>query len=276
MEHNLHVHETAFITSTYRSTHPDLSKDPFAGLWNTPATDEWVAEHVIAVSEHEPHLHCLRNRYFFEQLQRLFAKQQISLLINFGSGFSMYPFSLPEGLRHIELDFPNILAYKKQHVDAWMSSGVLPQRHIHYVGADFMASDNHWVEELLSLKGHSKSFILVEGVLFFLNPRDINAIFAIFDRIQQSGEYIGSVSFQETMEGTPVFGRLLDFCTHRLNYPQGFHYQVVPDTFYRELPGYDCIDHQDGTTLNQQFSPDYPLPEHPGFLNENMYLLLKK
>jgi O-methyltransferase involved in polyketide biosynthesis len=276
MEHNLHVHETAFITSTYRSTHPDLSKDPFAGLWNTPATDKWVAEHVVAVSEHEPHLHCLRNRYFFEQLQRLFTEQQISVLVNFGSGFSMYPFSLPENLRHIELDFPNILAYKRQHVETWMKNGVLPKRHIHYIGADFMAADTHWVDELLSVKGQAKSFILIEGVLFFLDTRDTHSLFAIFDSIQQSGEYIGSVSFQEKMEGTAVFGRLLGFCTHRLNYPHGFNYQVVPDSFYHGLSAYDCVDHQDGTSLNQQFSPDYPLPEHPGFLNENMYLLRKK
>ncbi len=275
MEPNLHVHDTAFLTSTYRSSNQELSKDPFAQLWNTPGTDAWVAEHVAAISPHEPHLHCLRNRYFFEQLHTLYGQGAISLLINFGSGFSMYPFVLPEDLQHIEVDLPPILAHKQQHLQRWMDNGTLPHRNIHFIGADFMTSDSRWVEEIMAQKEDQKAFILIEGVLFFLNEQGTQKTFDIFDRILHSGDFIGSVSFQETIEGTAVFNRLIDFCIQRLNYQHGFHYQVVPDSFYYQRTGYSCIDHQDGLTLNQQFSPHYPLPDRSDFLNENMYLLRK-
>ena len=138
-----------------------------------------------------------------------------------------------------------------------------------------MTTDTQWVEELLALKEDQKAFILIEGVLFFLNEQGTQKTFDIFDRILHSGDFIGSVSFQETIEGTAVFNRLIDFCIQRLNYQHGFHYQVVPDSFYYQRTGYSCIDHQDGLTLNQQFSPHYPLPDRSDFLNENMYLLRK-
>lgn len=276
MEQNLGVNETAYITSTYRSTNADLSKDPYAKLWNTPATDLWVKEHIESVSEHEPHLHCLRNRYFFEQINSMFKEGSIKTLINFGCGFSMYPFSLPDGLQHIEIDFPEIVRWKEERLNVWMAQGVLPGRTIHFIGTDLSSADSaDLVSQIKKIQGENPSFILLEGVLFFLTSQQTDFLFDLFSEIQQSGSFVGSVSFQDTLEEKAVFKRLIDFCASRLNYGNNFHYQVIPDLYYQNHRNYILLDHQDGNTLNRQFSPSYNLPPND-FLNENMYLLQKR
>lgn len=79
----------------------------------------------------------MRNRYFLDTLKGLIQKQEIEVLINFGSGFSMYPFLLDENILHIEIDQPEIVDYKKRQLQEWQIKNILPKRNIHFIGVDF-------------------------------------------------------------------------------------------------------------------------------------------
>ena len=95
---HIQIHETAFFTSSFRAFNEALSGDKYAKLWLNPKTDAWIQEYLTEVSSEETYTHCLRNRFFLETIKDLAASKQIEVLINFGSGFSMYPFLLDESL----------------------------------------------------------------------------------------------------------------------------------------------------------------------------------
>lgn len=111
MDENIEIFETAFVTADFRAHDTSLSKDIYAHLWSTKRTKEYKNEYVNSVSKYEPLAHCLRNRFFLDKIKILHTKKDIEILINFGCGFSMYPFLLPKNLLHIEIDMPNSISF---------------------------------------------------------------------------------------------------------------------------------------------------------------------
>lgn len=276
MSKEIEIHETAFMTSSYRAIEEALSKDHYAKLWHNEKTDRWIKDYCELVSEEEPFLHCLRNRYFLEKLQQLIHEGAIEVLINFGCGFSMYPYLLPENILNIEIDQSDVIEYKKEKVAIWQSEGKLPARNIHYIGTDFNQADNRqMIDQVKQIKGTKKTFILIEGVLFFLSRADTVRLFDLFASIQEPGDIVGSVSFTDGLRDTAVFQRLIRFCEDKLNFNQQFEYQTVPTSFYESLAEYQLVDHQQAESLSQQFAPERTVADGDSVLNEHMYLLRK-
>ncbi|MBT8184874.1 MAG: class I SAM-dependent methyltransferase [Eudoraea sp.] len=269
------IHETAFVTSAFRASDTDLSKDSYARLWPNSKTTKHAHLYAEKVSEYEPFAHCLRNRYFFETLKRLSGNHKIEYLINFGCGFSMYPFMLPKGLKHIEIDKSDVIAYKKDQIGEWVRNNKLPFREVQYIASDF---NNVYLEDLLAeiktiLKG-ATSFILIEGVLFFLGADDTARLFDIFNAIQRPGDYIGSVSFTPQLEKTKVFQKLISYVESNLDKNEQFDYQTIGHDYYTSMEHYELIDHQDTINLAKFFAQNKPI-EPKKVLNEHMYLLKK-
>ena len=272
---NIGVHETAFVTSAFRASDEKLSQDIFARLWQNPKTDRWIIDYLKEVSSEEPFTHCLRNRFFLTHLNELLEKEAITVLINFGSGFSMYPFLLNEKLTHIEIDKPKIITYKKQHIEQWQSEGVLPKRNIHFIGVDFSTDyKDDLLTRLNAIKGNQACFILIEGVLFFLNREETHGLFNLFDEIQKPGDYIGSASFQEKIKETQAFKNLLRFFNVKVSKISKDDYQTLDDQFYTTIPNYRLMDQQDYFSLSKKYAHKIA-EEKTMILNENFYLLKK-
>lgn len=270
---NIRIHETAFITSTFRSLNEDLSKDYYAKLWCNKKTNKWVDDYLKNVSSEEVYTHCLRNRYFLDKITKLVDENEVEVLINFGCGFSMYPFLLNKSLIHIEIDKPEIIEYKKSKTDLWQKTSILPKRNIYFIGVDF--SDNYeekLISEIKLIKNTKKCFILIEGVLFFLNIKQTNRLFSLFEAIQYQGDFIGSASFQKLLEESLVFKKLLTFINEKMFKVKD--YLTIPDKFYKSKQGYNLIDHQDYFSLSEKYSNQIHL-ENELILNENFYLLKK-
>ena len=275
MQQKINIHETAFVTAAFRAGDQSLSKDPYAHLWANELTNLHAESYSNAVSSYEAVAHCLRNRYFYDSLSMLIKREQIDLLMNFGCGFSMYPFLLDSSLLYLEIDTNDVVSYKEEKTKFWQQEGVLPERDIRYIPADFNApSLEELYEKLLPLCKGRRSFILIEGVLFFLAREDTKRLFELFNRLQYKGEYIGSVSFRPSLEDKPVFRKLVDFVEANLEKNQQFTYQTIPDSYYNKIEGYKLIDHQDTLMLSSHYIPDTTLPSAK-VLNEHMYLLQK-
>ena len=274
-EKHISIHETAFVTSTFRSFDENLSQDNFAKLWQNSKTEQWVEEYLVQVSSEEIYTHCLRNRYFLDRIKDLVNNQEIEVLINFGSGFSMYPFLLNEKLINIEIDKPEIVDYKKVKIRDWQKENVLPKRNLHFIGVDF---NENYKEDLLSkiqsIKANRPSFILVEGVLFFLDREETDNLFNFFSIIQKSGDYIGSASFQETIKETQAFKNLLSFFNQKVSKTNENDYQTVQDEYYESKKNYNLIDHQDYFSLSNKYGNNIRQRKEL-ILNENLYLLRK-
>jgi len=268
------VHETAFVTSTFRSFNEELSGDPFSRLWNNKKTDKWIQSYLSAVSQEEPLTHCVRNRYFLDQIRQLHGNNKVQVLINFGCGFSMYPFLFPEEMVHIEIDKPEIVEHKQNQINQWYSQGLLPKREIHYISADFNSEfEQDVLSKIKNLTNDSSSFILIEGVLFFLNASKTAKLFNLFSLSQNKGDYIGSVSYDATVLKTPVFKRLKDFF-HQQRI-ENLECQVVEDSFYQHLPEYKLLNKENYFTLSTVYNYQ-PESSVDDILKENFYILQKK
>ncbi|MDN3593954.1 class I SAM-dependent methyltransferase [Zunongwangia endophytica] len=272
---NIRVHETAFVTSAFRATDENLSHDTFARLWQNSKTEKWIIEYLKMVSSEEPFTHCLRNRYFLDEINALVQKNEIDVLINFGSGFSMYPFLLDKKLIHIEIDKPEIVTYKRQKLEHWQQENVLAKRDIHFIGVDFTSEyKSGLITKLNAIKGNRPCFILIEGVLFFLNREETNDLFELFKTVQNSGDYIGSASFQETIKNTQAFKNLLHFFNLKVAKTSKDDYQTIDDQYYTSVPNYTLIDQQDYFSLSKKYDHKV-IKEKTLILNENFYLLKK-
>ncbi len=269
------IHETAMVTSAFRAMDETLSKDQYAHLWSSARIQAHADRYSNAVSVFEPHAHCLRNRYFFDQLTDLASDGKIDMLINFGCGFSMYPFALPASIKHIEIDLPEVVAYKQQQIRSWQQLGKLPGRNIQYLSCNFNREYTREFRNTIKMHiGKASTFFLLEGVLFFISRKDSFRLFNLFSDLQRQGDYLGSVSFRPQLEQSRVFGKLVSFVEGNLKKNQQFKYQTVEDEFYEKLSGYQLKDHQDTLGLNSKYSPEKVLPEQE-VLIEHMYILEK-
>ena len=273
---HIQIHETAFFTSSFRAFNEALSGDEYAKLWLNPKTDAWIQEYLTEVSSEETYTHCLRNRFFLETIKDLAASKQIEVLINFGSGFSMYPFLLDESLIHIEIDKPEIVNYKASKIEEWQNEKKLPKRDLHFVGVDFSEDyKTKLLEQIQQIKGGKPCFILIEGVLFFLDKAETDGLFSFFNLIQTDGDYVGSASFQDDLKSSTAFKRLLRFLNKKVSKTSESDYLTLQDSYYKSLPNYNLIDHQDYFSLSKTYNNTIHLKPNL-ILNEHFYVLKKQ
>lgn len=270
------IQATAFVTATYRASNEALSKDSYATYWNNPETDQWVRKFVKQVSIEEPFVHCLRNRFFYETIKEFIRKNEIEVLINIGCGFSMYPFLFDDRLINIEVDHKDLLVYKKDQIQKLIQAGKLPKREIHYIAKDFNIQKEELVQEIKSIIGDKPSFVLLEGVIFFLNKTVTNQLIETIGRIQAKGSYFGSVSFLDRSIPTEPFQRLIRFFEREVILDKKIDYLTLPTAYYESLPNYELIKHEDYVSLSKEYSPEKAIENGDLILNENMYILRKQ
>ncbi|MEL6719713.1 MAG: class I SAM-dependent methyltransferase [Bacteroidota bacterium] len=184
MKNTIAIHETAFVTATYRASMEEISKDRYSHYWSNPKTDQWIENYVNKVSLQEPFVHCLRNRYFYETIKRLIEEQKIEVLINFGCGFSMYPYLFGTELIHIEIDQKHLIEYKQSQIQQWTAAGRLPRRNVHYLSKDFNLEQKELEAEIKAITKGKTSFVLLEGVIFFLSKQSTDTLIDLISRFK--------------------------------------------------------------------------------------------
>ncbi len=268
------VHETAFMIASFRATYPEWSKDVYAHLWNNSKTDKGVKTYLDEVSSEEVYAHCWRNRFFMDTIERLAKQNKIDALINFGAGFSMYPYLISAPLIHIEIDRPEIIEYKTEKIKKWQEKERLPIQEVHSIAVDFSEDYQtvlkNKIEHILNGK---RCFILIEGVLYFLSPQVAQQLFEFFDTIQELGDYIGSGSFQEVLKEDIVFSKLYDYFEKYFTEEKNY-YQMLNDEFYWNIQNYTIEERQDYFSLSVLYNHS-PRLAREEILNESFYILKK-
>jgi O-methyltransferase involved in polyketide biosynthesis len=240
----------------------------------TAAAQEWVRAYTREVSADEPFVHCLRNRFFLEQISSFFREHPGAALVNVGCGFSAYPHLLPATHRYCDADVAEVVQYKQAQLAVWEREDTFPSRTIHYVAVHlddekechrFEAQLRHWLDG-------QASFMLMEGVVLFLTKASVLALFEMFARLQQPGDRLGSVSFVPEIRHTAAYARFLDFYRRYLG-RSDTEYTELEDAFYRRLPGYTLIQQTDYLGLSQQYAPARPPLHSEEILNEHLYVL---
>jgi len=188
----------------------------------------------------------------------------------------MYQFMLDDTIETIEIDKKEIVDFKKKKIDTWTQEGKLPKRNIVYASIDFNKNqEEEIINRIKSLVHKKPTFILLEGVLFFLDRSTTDKLFRVFSGLQNPGDKVGSVSYLPEVEDTEVYKRLLKYFDSNNDTNDSFSHQTIPNSYYTNLNNYSLLEHADEYGLAKIYASASGITDKTQILNENLYILEK-
>jgi O-methyltransferase involved in polyketide biosynthesis len=257
------VEDTAFLTVVARDKYKEISKDIFAKYWyvDNPKAINVYNKYKEVSGEFDVKCISLRNQFFLNELNKYFTENSDCMLINIGAGFSSYAY-LINNVKVIEIDSPNIIKYKQKIIKKYN----LEKR------IEFYSIDLNIKEELIKLKEYlkfkisKKSFILMEGLIYYLNPEIISELISICREVQIKGSVLGIVYLPEKDKKSPLFNKFKDsFNNIKLVFQKA--------TYYSSLEGYNLIKDFSYKDLFSDYRLDWYSRK---YFCENMVILERK
>ncbi len=276
MAFDKHISESAFLVNESRARNIELSRDRYARLWVTDSTRKLWDDFTREVYPYDDIELGLRNRFFLERLNIFIDTNQDVVFVNIGSGFTSYPFLTDKRCRCIEVDYAHVIDYKRRKLATWQADGLLPERKIEFLPAN-LANESD-VEDLSNYLGlllaNNSSFILLEGLTYYLEKKVLQRIFNMFSRIQERDSVLTFDYWRPDVIEHPIFLRFRDFFSRRLGYDEK-HYTLFDDDFLQSLPGYEIVEITDIQELETIYSKTTFLADYQKILPEH-YAVLRK
>lgn len=267
---NKSISDSAFLVNESRSRRVDISKDIYASLWIDDSTEELWNDFFSEVYTFDDIQLSLRNRFFLEKLKSFIDKSSNPVFVNIGAGFTSYPFLVSKNCKFIEVDLPNIIKYKQYKIKQFIKNGKLPDRDVTFLSAD-VCINNDLVKLKESLIPHiedNPSFILLEGITYFLKIQYLNQLFKIFSEIQTHNSILTFDFWKPGDAGHHVLKKLMRFFSDRFGFDNK-QYNLIDLNFIQNIKGYELVESTDiqdleKTYTNDNFLADYNkiIPEH--------------
>lgn len=276
MDIEKHISESAFLVNESRARNVALSQDRFASLWISDATRELWEDFTQTVYPYDDIELGVRNRYFLERLNDQIATGHIASFINVAAGFTSYPFLINNPCRCVEIDFDHVLAYKQSRIATWQNAGKMPHREIAYFPADLNDPDDvqSLEHQLQSLLHGARSFILLEGITYYLRMDVLQGLFDLFSRIQPTGSVLAFDFWKPEFAHHPITERFKTFFAERFGYRE-LDYNLFDEDFVRSRPGYELLEVTNVQEQERILSGTNILANYEEILPEN-YALLRK
>jgi O-methyltransferase involved in polyketide biosynthesis len=269
------VQDSALIVNAYRAWRSKESGDPYAALWVTPARERWADQYAAQVGHSEILVHALRHHYFLGKLRAFLTNRPDSVLVNIGAGFTHYPYLLPAEVSCCELDTETTLCHKREKLAEWERTGRLPHRNIEFIAVTDLNDPRETDRLALRLDGwiaRRPSFVLFEGVFFFLNRDAIRHWFEVLAALQVPSSQLACTSFRPEETEKAMFHRLVQYC-HQDYRMRGFVPTTLPTAFYREQHGYALAECKDYFELAVSLRVRHELADRTEVLEEDVHIL---
>jgi len=268
--------ESAFLVNESRARRVDISLDRYAQLWVSDTTKELWEDFAKKVYPYDAIELGLRNRFFLDQLRMFIGSVVDPVFVNMGAGFTSYPFLVEEPCRCIEVDLNYVIEYKQKQIETWIQKGKLPDRRIEYISADLSCATErkHLQIKLRSVVHNDLSFILFEGITYYLNESVLTALFELCAALQKSGSVLAFDYWDPSIESNPVFLRLKRFFAERFGYKET-SYTLFDSDFIQRMQGYTVVEYSDIQKLEKRYLPTTLLKKKKEILPEN-YVVLKR
>jgi methyltransferase (TIGR00027 family) len=171
-----HVSDTARWVAIYRameSERPDaLFSDPYARRLAGPRGEEIVKAMPRGRAMAWPMI--VRTAVMDELILRAVARDDVHTVLNLAAGLDTraYRLPLPGGLRWIEADFPDLLAYKQEQL-----AGEKPRCQLERVAIDLTDRERRreLFEDAVS-SGGGGTLVVAEGLLVYLAPDEVGRL----------------------------------------------------------------------------------------------------
>jgi O-methyltransferase involved in polyketide biosynthesis len=269
------ISDSAFLVNESRSRRVDISKDIYAHLWINESTNKLWNDFNSEVYPFDDIQMALRNRFFLEQLKSFINKSSKPVIINIGTGFTSYPFLVSENCKFIEIDLPNVIEYKQKKIKQFIKNGDLPNRNIIFMTAD-ICDKNDQMKLKESLIPHLKdkpSFILLEGVTYFLKKQYLNKLFNIFSEIQISNSILAFDFWKLDEADHPVLKKLMRFFSNRFDFDEN-QYNLIDLDYIQNIKEYELVESTYIKELEKTYTKDNFLLDYNKILPEH-YVVLK-
>ncbi len=169
-----HVSDTAHWVAMYRaieSERPDaLFRDPFARrlagergeaiIRTMPRARSWTWPHVVRTA-------------VFDELILECVAQGADAVLNLAAGLDTraWRLRLPRALKWVEVDFPDVLSFKREQLEAEPPSCVL-----HWQPADLADADERGAVLAKVGAAHRRVLVVSEGLLIYLAPEQVASL----------------------------------------------------------------------------------------------------
>jgi len=234
--------QTASLVNESRRRREDVSRDRFAKLWIRESASALWDEMVREVNHSEIEL-ALRNRFFLDRIDYFLNVGAVEAFINIGAGFTSYPFLTAKACPCAEVDLPHVIEYKKDHVAQWHREGLLPDRQVHYHGVDLrvQSSVTALIDELQTWLEQRPSFILMEGLSYYLPADTRSHLLNALAKLQPDGSILAFDFWtQQSMEHPVTKG------WRRYLACKGWHdedaYSPLEIAEVTSIPGYQIVE----------------------------------
>jgi methyltransferase (TIGR00027 family) len=170
-----HVSDTAHWVASYRaleSERPDaLFRDPLAGRL-TGARGWEIAESIAPKSRYGMWSVVVRTVVIDELIQKL-VSEGVDTVINLGAGLDTRPYRLhlPESLRWVEIDFPDIIKLKDE-----VLADVVPSVALKRIALDLAQEDVRRTLFGRIAASSNKCLVLTEGVIPYLTEEQVASL----------------------------------------------------------------------------------------------------
>ena len=251
------ISDSAFLVNESRSRRTDISKDAYASLWTNDSTNRLWNDFYSEVYTFDDIELALRNRFFLEQLKSFIDKSVNPVFVNIGAGFTSYPFLVSSDCKFIEVDLPYIIEYKQDKIKQFMKQGELPKREITFLSAD-ISNEREQIklkESLFSLIDNNPSFILLEGITYYLKRQHLNELLSILSELQTPNSVFTFDFWKPDLENHPVFRRLTRFFSDRFGFNHN-QYNLLDMDFIQNINGYELVESTGIQELEKTYTKD--------------------
>lgn len=229
MESERDLAQTASLVNESRRRREDISRDRFAKLWVLESAASMWDEMASEVGHSDVELP-LRNRFFLDRLDYFLANDQVTSFVNFGAGFTSYPFLTARACPSAEIDLPHVIRFKRNQVAKWQEGGQLPNREVSFLDADL--TDVSRVKELLDglrswLQGWA-TFVLMEGLTYYLPIEARRRLFAGISSIQTAGSILAFDFLDERSLNDPITLRWRRYLTRKEWHDENAYSPIEP------------------------------------------------
>jgi len=263
------ISDSAFLVNESRSRRVDISKDIYAHLWINESTNQLWNDFYSEVYTFDDIQLALRNRFFLEQLKSFINKSSNPVFVNIAAGFTSYPFLITKQCKFIEVDLPYIIEYKQKKINQLKENGNLPKRDITFLSAD-ICNKNDLIKlkkNLIPLIGNNPSFILLEGITYYLKREHLNHLLNMLSEIQTSDSIIAFDFWKPNIADHPVFKRLMRFFSDHFGFAEN-QYNLIDADFIQEINGYELVESTDIQELEKTYTEDNLLGDYNKIIPE--------
>jgi O-methyltransferase involved in polyketide biosynthesis len=270
------ISESAFLVNESRARRVDISHDIYASLWTTDSTRDLWEDFKTKVYPYDDIELSLRNRFFLDNLNSFIRTAHKPIFINIGAGFTSYPFLIDKPCKCIEIDMAHVIEFKQKKIQMLKKDNLLPNCDVEFIAVDLSKKNDvkYLQDELCPLINKNNSFILLEGITYFLDKPVFECLLDMFVTIQTSGSHLACDFWDPLIVTNPVFKRLIKYFEKRFGYKKT-EYSLFDVDYFTSILGYNISERTNIQQLEKKYLNTNILQDYEKILPEN-YIVLRR